>query len=236
MPTGTRAYQRRAHLSQRDQLILDHVGLVRHVIGRLLAQLPPGVDLENLESAGTLGLVEAANKFDAQRGIKFETYAYPRIRGAVLDELRRNCPLPQHVLEQAALVRKAYRELPPPVTVEDVARVTGLTTDAVLDCVAGMRLARTLPWQEPAEGLRARRDDQPQHNLECEDRQQLLAKAIAALPERQRLVVTFYYLEELRLKEIGEVLGLSESRVSRILDAALLELGQYLGGREEFCD
>src|SRR5207253_2587988 len=99
-------------------MILSHLPLVRHVIGRLAAQLPPGTDVENLESAGTLGLVEAAGNFDPARGSDFGTYAYGRIRGAVLDELRRNCPLPQHMLERVARVRRAYEELRPPVTVD----------------------------------------------------------------------------------------------------------------------
>jgi RNA polymerase sigma factor for flagellar operon FliA len=235
----TNVYNEVANRNRRDRLILEHLGLVRHVLGKLVARLPSGLDVENLESAGVLGLVEAASKFDPARGIRFEAFAYPRIRGAVLDELRRNCPLPQQVLEQAAQVRRAFRQLPGPVTVEDVARATSLTTDTVLDCLAALRLTRTLPWREPAEtaqGRPGRGDDRPEHGLEEAERRQQLARAIAALPERARLVVTLYYLEDLRLKEIGRVLGLSESRVSRLLDAALVELGQHLRALGETLD
>src|SRR5690349_24935646 len=100
-----------AQQSQRDRLILSHLGLVRHVAGKLLAQLPPGLDAENLEAAGILGLVEAAAHYDPARGTQFNTYAYPRIRGAILDELRRNSPPPQQVLEDAARVHLADEEL-----------------------------------------------------------------------------------------------------------------------------
>src|SRR5919108_1483276 len=118
MNTATQTYQAVSARSRRDELIVSHLGLVRHTLSRLTAHLPPGVDIENLESAGTLGLVEAASKFDPERGVKFETFAAFRIRGAVFDELRRNCPLPQHLLERVARVRQAYKELPPPVTIE----------------------------------------------------------------------------------------------------------------------
>jgi RNA polymerase sigma factor for flagellar operon FliA len=90
--TVNQAYNQQSVQNQRQQLILTHLSLVRHIIGRLKAKFPRGMDLENLEAAGVLGLVEAANRFDPQRGIRFETFAYLRIRGAVFDELRRNCP------------------------------------------------------------------------------------------------------------------------------------------------
>src|SRR5438876_11670053 len=98
MQAGAQTYQEHAVKAQRDRLILDHLPLVRHAIGRLVGRLPTGVDTENLESAGILGLVEAAHRYDAERGVKFETFAYPRIRGAMVDELRRSSCLPQQVL------------------------------------------------------------------------------------------------------------------------------------------
>jgi RNA polymerase sigma factor for flagellar operon FliA len=230
----TQAYTHLAERTRRDELIEAHLGLVRHVVGKLLAQLPPGVDVENLESAGTLGLVEAANKFDPDRGIKFETYAYTRIRGAVLDELRRNCPLPQHVLERVARVRKAYAGLPPGASVDELAAASGLSRDEVADCLAAMRLTRMLSWDGPGDPLDARvtdRQQPPDALAELAEQKELLAEALQALPERERLVVTLYFMEDLRLKEIGRVLGLSESRVSRLLSGALFELGEYIRAR-----
>jgi RNA polymerase sigma factor for flagellar operon FliA len=210
MQSGAPAYQHEADRTRRDRLILDHLPLVKHAIGRLIGRLPPGVDVENLESAGVLGLVEAATRFDPERGVKFETYAYLRIRGAVVDELRRNSSLPQQVLEQVARVRRAYQQLPAPVTIEALADGTGLSADEVVDCLAAMRLARTVsldklartPDHEPASGEAA-----PTQHVERVELREQLAQAIAALPERQRLVVTLYYLEDLRLKEIGVLVG-----------------------------
>jgi RNA polymerase sigma factor for flagellar operon FliA len=228
---ATRAYGQVAAQGRRDELILNHLWLVRHAVGRLAAELPPGIDLENLESAGTLGLVEAANNFDPERGIKFETFARSRVRGAMLDELRRNSPLPQHLLQSVAQVRKAYQRLPPPVTVEALADATGLSSDKVADCLAAMRLSRILSWDDTSETKATRlheRHDSAENATEREEQRLLLAAAVEALPPQERLVVTLSYLEDLRLKEIGKLLDLSESRISRLLSAALFHLGEHL--------
>src|SRR5207244_2129639 len=119
---------------QREELILGHLSLVRHIIGRLAAKLPHGTDLENLEAAGTLGLVEAANRYEPERGIQFNTFAYTRIRGAIYDELRRNCPLPQILLERITQVRKVLQALPPPVPVDILAMHTGLSENDINEC------------------------------------------------------------------------------------------------------
>lgn len=228
------AYRQVAQRSQRDELILNHLPLVRHVLGRLSAQFPPGVDLENLESAGVLGLVEAAAKFDAEKNVQFKTYAYIRIRGAILDELRRNCPLPQQMLQTVARVRAAHKELPAPVTVEALAAATGLTEDEVADCLAAIRLTQMVSCPPGIELGATRLDERhgrPDAEVQEAEMRQLLADAIEALPVRERTVVTLYYREDLRLKEISRVLNLSESRISRILNAALFTLGEYIRAR-----
>ncbi len=219
-----------AQKERRDQLILEHLSMVRHLVGKLIAELPPGVDVDNLESAGVLGLVEAAHHFDPERGAQFKTYAYTRIRGAVLDELRRNCPLPQHMLQQVARVRRAYDELPPPVTADALAAATGLSAEEVADCLAAIRMTRLLSWEENGEPIGTRLDDprRPDRLAEKAEQKALLTAALGSLDERERLIVTLYYLEDLRLKEIGQVLRLSESRISRLLSAALFHLGEYL--------
>src|SRR5687767_14596293 len=127
MEAGVRTYRDVATREQRERLILEHLEFVRHILGKLAARLPPGVDRQNLEAAGVLGLVEAARHYDPSRGAGFRTYAYPRIRGAILDELRRNCPLPQRMLRRIAKVRKAQLRLDPPATSEAVAHFTGLS-------------------------------------------------------------------------------------------------------------
>jgi RNA polymerase sigma factor for flagellar operon FliA len=228
---AVQAYTQIAAKTQRDELILSHVPLVRHVLGRMIGQFPDNVDMENLESAGLLGLVEAANNFDPERGVKFKTYAYTRIHGAIIDELRRNCPLPQHVLERIALLRKAYDSLPAPVSVEALVAATGLSVDEVTDTLAAFRMARTISWDGAEKTIGTRLDERqesPDALAERAEQGHLLAEAITQLPERERLAVTLYYVEDLRLKEIGVLLNLSESRVSRVLDAALFRLGEFM--------
>lgn len=230
MEQAKRAYDAVTQKERLDQLILDHLSLVRHLVGKLVAELPQGIDVENLESAGVLGLVEAAHRFDPERGVQFKTYAYTRIRGAVLDELRRNSPLPQHMLQQMARVRQAYEELPPPVTTHALAVAAGMSEVEVADCLAAIRMTRLISWEEHGEPIGTRLDDPQRPDLLAEKAEQarLLTEALQALEERERLIVTLYYLEDLRLKEIGEVLRLSESRVSRLLNAALFHLGEYM--------
>ncbi|MDB5312208.1 MAG: sigD 1 [Gemmataceae bacterium] len=227
-------YQRQADQHRRDELILGHLPLVRHVIGRLVGGLPPGIDVENLESAGVLGLVEAAAKYDPTRSAQFKTFAYLRIRGAIFDELRRNSPLPQHMLERVALIRKAYRTLPHPVTVEALVAATGLGPDEVADALAAERFAKTVSWEQTAEpnGLGpAVTAAPPDVEVERWESIQQLAEAIETLPPKERVAVTLYYREELRLKEIAEIMKLSPSRISRLLSKATFELGELLKAR-----
>lgn len=234
MSAMTQAYQRQAGLQKRDDLIVSHLPLVKHIIGRLVGELPPGVDVENLESAGVLGLVEAAAKFDPTRNAQFKTFAYMRVRGAILDELRRNCPLPQHVLERVALIRKAARTLPAPVTVEALAAATGLSADEVADTLAAERFSKMVSWEQTAEPngyAPAATAEPPGADLERGETLQTLTEAIDALPQKERLAVILYYKEELRLREIAEVMQLSMSRISRLLTKATFELGEALKTR-----
>lgn len=235
---SAQAYQQQSAQTQREELILGNLFLVRHILGRMTARLPPRIDLDNLEAAGTLGLVEAANRFEPERGVSFKTFAYTRIRGAIYDELRRNSPFPQELLERIAIVRKILQTLIPPVSIESLAEKSGLGEDDVNECLAAMRLSRTLSWDdvnESSQGAQAR-TNRPERRLESEERKKLLAEAISALPEMARLAVTLYYMEELRLKEIGQVLNLSESRVSRLLKAAEHQLEEYVRVREDGAD
>lgn len=232
-------YRRSAQTRTKDDLILSHLPLVKHVLGRLVGELPAGVDIENLESAGVLGLVEAANKFDPDRNAQFKTFAFLRVRGAILDELRRNCPLPQHVLERVTKIRRAYRDLPAPVSVEDLARATELSIDEVTDTLDAMRMTKTVSWEQTAQpngfGLMENAEP-PEAELERWERVQMLTEAIESLDPRSRMVVTLYHKEDLRLKEISAVMKLSESRISRILTAAMFELGERIRAREARAD
>lgn len=226
MEAALSTYQRVQRQTQRDELVLDHLDFVRHILGRLLIRLPDRVDSENLESAGVVGLIEAAGQYDPARGVPFRTYAYPRIRGAILDELRRNCPLPQQMLERWGVIRDAYAQLTHDATPENLAELSGLSISDVTDCLQAMQLTRPDSWLDELTDEVPDRNDSlsVEDQIDREDHIRILADLIEALPEQMRLVVTLYYSEGLRLREIGEVLELSESRVSRILSEAELQL------------
>lgn len=234
MTRVARAPYRNARWQQRrDELVLENLEFVRHVLGKLAVHLPASVDVENLESAGILGLVEAAQHFDTERGVAFRTFAYPRVRGAIIDELRRNCPLPQQVLQHVALVRKACVSLEPPITTEQIAAHTGLTVEQIESCLEAIRLTRPTEWDDSLFHHGTRHPPQPSttSHIELEETKQVLADCIEQLPEQERIVITLYYLEDLRLKEIGRVLNLSESRISRVLTQAEFRLGTAVRDR-----
>jgi len=235
MEAAAKAYKDVAQTEWRDQLILDHLTYVRHIVRKLVAQLPDGVDEENLEAAGMLGLVEAAQHYDPSRDVAFKSFAFPRIRGEVLDELRRNSPLPQKLAKQISLIREICEQLPPPVTPEVIAERSGLRREEVERCLEAMRLAKFSlldASSDALENLGDRRAEQPSSAVESEEKRRLLSDAIEKLPDQERIVITLYYLDDLRLKEIGEVIKLSESRVSRILAKAEFRLQQYFRARE----
>jgi len=224
MEAAVRAYQTITQKEFRDTLVVEHLECVRHVLGRLIISLPGFVDVENLEAAGILGLVEAAGQFDPARQVEFRTYAYHRIRGAILDELRRNCPLPQHVLQQWARIRQAWEQLGEQVSCALVAEKTGLTEEDVETCLTAVRLAQPETWQEEMPVRRHSASPSDDSSIDTNEEQQLLATAIEELPDRLRVILSLYYLEDLRLAEIAEVLGLSESRVSRLLAKSQMQL------------
>ena len=224
MDAAVKAYQNVSQRELRDRLVVENLDFVRHVLGKLTGQLPQSIDNENLESAGVLGLVEAASHFDPSRGVEFRSFAYHRIRGAILDELRRNCPLPQKTLQTWSSIRETVRRLGEAATIENIAAECGLTEDQISECLAAVRLTQPESWREELSSQCRRPEDESHSRFHQEDEQQLLAEAIEYLPDRLRLVLSLYYLEDLRLLEIGEVLGLSESRVSRLLAQAQFQL------------
>lgn len=217
--------------SARDELILGHLGYVKHILNKLLNQLPAGVDAENLESAGIVGLIEAATQYDPERRVEFRTFSYQRIRGAILDELRRNCPLSQQMLQKIAHLRQVRLSIQGPVTIEELSKAADMSLAEVSRCMQGARLTRPEGWNDSVRVQGHIGDNQDVAPVEQQEMQQVLADGIETLPDQMRIAVALHYNEGLKLKEVGNVLGLSESRVSRILDAARTRLRDYAAGR-----
>lgn len=224
---GLRLYSQSGRGEEQSQhrLIEQYAPLVKRIAYHLLARLPASVLVEDLIQAGMLGLLEAAKKYDAAKGASFETYAGIRIRGAMLDDVRKGDWAPRSVHRNARMVSEAIRAVEARYQRDakdhEVAAELNLSVEeynAILKDSQGSRLfsldditgMETDPADQDAH-------DSPEHDrLEKERFQAALAEAIASLPERERLILALYYDEELNLKEIGEVLGVSESRVSQL--------------------
>jgi RNA polymerase sigma factor for flagellar operon FliA len=231
MNLATAQYQLAVDTADREKLILDHVEYVRCIFSTMAVKVTNEDDRENLYSAGVVGLVQAANSFDPARGVSFKTYAYPRIRGAIVDELRRVSPVPQEVLKQIGMIKKAYQQLEPPVSPELLAQTTGLTLDQVLNCLEAMRFTKPQDWNDLNCMIHAswqNEEGSPDRDLEKQEMKRILADGIESLPDKERITVTLYFVEELTLKEIGSVINLSEARVSRLLAAAKFRLKEFV--------
>ena len=230
------AYHQTQRDSQREQLVNDHLEYAKQVISSMLASLPTGVDTENLEGAALFGLIEAAGKFDQSRNIAFKTFAYPRIRGAVFDELRRNSPLPQKMLKQISQIREVIESMSPPIDLRRVGQLTGLSEVEVEQSLAAMKICAPQSWDEIGRVIpdtHPSTEEDPAVKVEREEMVSRMASLIQKLPERQRNVLMMYYMEEMRLKEIGEVLNISESRTSRVLAEAQVQLKALLDAEPE---
>ena len=231
MEPAIQTYKQAAAQQTREQLVLDNLDYVRKILSTLTVNLPAHYDTENLYQAGMLALVETANSFDPTRGVSFRTYCFPRIRGAIVDEMRKNSPVPQQMMIHIKQVTQAYQQLDPPVTPESLARATGLSEEKVLQVLEAMRFSRPQHWDDLYCTIHSgwkSGESAPDSKLEKQELKQLVADCIERLPERERLVLTLYFTEDLNLAEIGQVIGVSESRVSRILAGAKFRLKELV--------
>lgn len=221
------AYRKASRENAKERMIVEHLPYVRKILSKLTVGLPAHVDRDGLESAGVVGLVEAANSYDPARGVAFKTFAYPRIHGSIVDELRKTSPVSQQMLEQIGRIRDAYPLLSPPVTPEDLAAHTGMTLSQVQAALEASRFLAPQSWNDLYSTLHSswrEASEQPDKRLELEEVKRILAQCIARLPEKQRLVISMYHTDDLTLAEIGTVLGFSESYISRLLSEATFML------------
>ena len=233
----------------RDRLILTYAPLVKFVAGRLGSGLPAHVDEGDLVSYGLLGLIGAIERYDPDRDVKFETYAIARIKGSIIDELRAMDWVPRSVRARARDIERAIGELEAHggrvPSEEEIAAKLGVSQDELdedlLEISRSSIAALDELWTISSSGgdqvalvdtIEDTQGPEPQAALAQTEMREALGEAIARLPEREKLVVTLYYYEELTLREIGEVLGVTESRVSQLHTKAILRLKARLGGAQ----
>ena len=224
----------------RERLILHYAPLVKYVASRVATGLPASVDQADLVSYGMFGLIDALEKFDPGRGNKFETYAIPRIKGAIIDELRAMDWVPRSVRFKAREIEKAYSDLESihkrAPTEKEVAARLGVTMRELHEVINQISFVQVLQLDEILSvgsdrgeqvsllDTLADRGTDPTTGLEGQEMRGLLAAAINSLSEREKIVVTLYYFEGLTLAEIGEILGVTESRVCQIHTKAVGQL------------
>ncbi len=234
----------------RERLILHYSPLVKYVAGRVGVGLPPNIEQADLVSYGIFGLIDAIEKFDLERAIKFETYAIARIKGAIIDELRAIDWIPRSVRYKAREVEKAYAALEAKLhrspTEAEVAEELGIKLEDLHTIFSQVSFVNVVALDELMSAGQERGDkmslvdtledtkaEDPVQAFESEETKFLLAKAINTLPEREKIVVTLYYYEGLTLAEIGQVLGVTESRICQMHTKAVLQLRGKLADQRD---
>lgn len=217
-----------------DDWVLQHAELVKRIAYHLVSRMPPSVQVNDLIQAGMVGLLEAANHYDASQGASFETYAGIRVRGAMLDEIRKADWTPRSVYRKVRFAAKAVHDIENRTGRDardaEVAAELSMSVEEyhqVLQDAAECRLIsfdQSDPDRDSPEELPGATVTGPLDSLQKEDFRQSLVHAIEGLPERERVVMALYYDDELNLREIGEVLGISESRVCQIHGQALVRI------------
>lgn len=222
--------------------IEDYAPLVKRIAYHMMLRMPASVQVDDLIQAGMIGLIEASQKYDASRGASFETYAGIRIRGAIVDEMRRGDWVPRSVHRNARRVARAVAaaeaRLGRDPTDAEIAEELEVSLEEYFEMLQDANASRLFSYEETF-GDEDSNIDATEHSsafasplegVQREGLKKALAEAIAQLPERERMVLALYYDQELNLKEIGMVLGVSESRISQIHSQAAARLRQRLGG------
>jgi len=228
--------------AERDALINETLPLIKHIAHRIATRLPSSVEIRDLINAGVLGLLDAIDKYEPERNVKFKTYAEVRIRGAILDSLRNLDWAPRSLRKKSKDLERTYAELSQklgrPATDEEVSESMGEDLEdfhALVDQLHGLTIGSFENLSDGEDGdsyLNYYPDDgsnDPYAKFETSELTRILAAAIDDIPEKERLVLSLYYYEELTMKEIGVLLGVNESRVSQLHTKAMLRLRGKLG-------
>lgn len=223
-------------VENRNELVMFYTPYVKIVIGKLVSQYNRYLDYEDLVSYGMMGLIDAVEKFDSEKGVKFETYASIRIKGEIIDQLRKQDWLPASMRKRVKRVEMAYNEIEAmygrPATDSEVCRYLGIDKQELKSLLDTSHMSNVMTFDEVILGnmyiSNGGMECDPEHTLEEKFIRQSLIEAVDELSEKEMLVVSMYYYDELTLKEIGAVLGVTESRVSQIHSKVLQKLKDKL--------
>lgn len=231
-------------LPSKSDALRQHAPLVRRLAGQMLARLPASVELDDLIQAGMMGLLDALSRYEDNQGVQFEAYATQRIRGSILDELRSNDWLPRglrkHAREVEKAIQKATQLAGRAPTEREIAAVLGMSLSEYQAQLVDLQGSQLLYYEdfdrEDADAFIENRsadiDDTPLNHLIDHDTRQAIIDAIDQLPEREKLMMSLYYEQELNLREIGAVMGVTESRVCQLHSQAVARIRARLRARE----
>ncbi|MCR5389155.1 MAG: FliA/WhiG family RNA polymerase sigma factor [Lachnospiraceae bacterium] len=234
-------YSRTGSQELRDQLIIEYSPLVKVVAGRLSMYLGYNVEYEDLVGFGIFGLIDAIDKFDTRKNIKFETYASLRIRGEILDQIRKNDWIPRTIRQKQkqldAVMKKIEEQEGREATDEEIAEALGISLEELTDWQSQMNVTNVVSLNEFMDaGMEVsdshgfgKRFDSPEENLDKEELKRMLVESLESLTEKEKSVVVFYYYEELTLKEIANIMDVTESRVSQLHTKALQKMRRLMG-------
>ena len=231
----------------KEKLIMSYLPLVKYVVDRLPFSSLPHISREDLISSGVIGLLKALESFDPSRGVKFKTYAIPRIKGAIMDELRRLDWIPRSLRKKADLLEKTYscleKKLGRTPTDKELSRELNISEKDLFklytqvnhfSCISLNAASSEQDDRTLTEKIASTNDSQnPMETLKKNEVKRILKRALENLPSRERMIIILYYYEELTFKEIGYVLGISESRVSQIHGKVILKLRATLAELRE---
>ena len=227
----------------KEQIVLEHTPLIRYIVNRIAVRLPSHIDLDDLHNTGVIGLMDAIEKYDPEKNCKFKTYAEFRIKGAILDQLRSLDWVPRSVRQKSRRLERAYLEveqrLGRSATEHEVAHSLGLGLGEFHFLVNQVRGVSMVNLDELRSGSDSDQSgfgdifedvkaENPFHSLKSRELRQAVSDCISSLPEKERLVISLYYYEDLNMKEIGNVLGITESRVCQIHTKAVGRLRSRL--------
>ena len=234
-------YQKKPTRELREQLIIEYSQLVKLVAGRLSMYLGHNVEYDDLVSYGIFGLIDAIDKFDADKNVKFETYASLRIRGSILDQIRKMDWIPRTVRQRQRKLDEAVKQIEAQTgktaSDDEIAQVLGISSDELLNWQSQLKVSNLVSMTEFEEnGTEPAMDTtynshftQPEEVVEKEELKKTLVEALDALTEKERRVIELYYYEEMTLKEISKILEVSESRISQLHTKALVKMRKTMG-------